>query len=118
LGSAYGTAKAGVGVAHLGIIKPGNLMKGTIACIMAGVLGIYGLIVSVIIGGTSLFSFSFKLLKSTLKLDIHHIKVTLIWLLVCLQVYLLWLLECPLELLVTQELELTVNKTKFTLFYF
>jgi V-type H+-transporting ATPase 16kDa proteolipid subunit len=52
LGSAYGTAKAGVGVAHLGIIKPGNLMKGTIACILAGVLGIYGLIVSVIIGGT------------------------------------------------------------------
>jgi len=52
LGSAYGTAKAGVGVAHLGIIKPSALMKGTVPCIMAGILGIYGLIVSVVIGGT------------------------------------------------------------------
>ena len=27
-------------------------MKGTVPCIMAGILGIYGLIVSVVIGGT------------------------------------------------------------------
>jgi V-type H+-transporting ATPase proteolipid subunit len=49
LGSAYGTAKAGVGVAHLGMIKHQLLMKGVVPCIMAG---IYGLIVSVIIAGT------------------------------------------------------------------
>lgn len=55
LGSAYGTAKAGVGVAHLGMIKPALLMKGVVPCIMAGILGIYGLIVSVIIAGTSKF---------------------------------------------------------------
>jgi V-type H+-transporting ATPase proteolipid subunit len=52
LGSAYGTAKAGVGVAHLGMIKHQLLMKGVVPCIMAGILGIYGLIVSVIIAGT------------------------------------------------------------------
>jgi len=40
-------------------------MKGTIACIMAGVLGIYGLIVSVIIGGTSKITiYFFFFLKS------------------------------------------------------
>jgi len=52
LGSAYGTAKAGVGVSHLGIVRPSVLMKGTVPCIMAGILGIYGLIVSVVIAGT------------------------------------------------------------------
>eukprot|EP00761_Pharyngomonas_kirbyi_P011695 gb/GECH01011721.1/.p1 GENE.gb/GECH01011721.1/~~gb/GECH01011721.1/.p1 ORF type:complete len:163 (+),score=21.00 gb/GECH01011721.1/:1-489(+) len=52
LGAAYGTAKAGVGIAHLGIHHPNLVMKGIVPVIMAGVLGIYGLIVSVIIGSS------------------------------------------------------------------
>lgn len=49
IGAAYGTAKAGVSVAHLGIINPARVMRGIVPVVMAGILGIYGLIVAVII---------------------------------------------------------------------
>lgn len=49
LGAAYGTAKSGVGVASMGIIKPDDVMKNIIPVVMAGILGIYGLIVSIVI---------------------------------------------------------------------
>eukprot|EP00996_Jenningsia_fusiforme_P004299 NODE_5114_length_717_cov_324.275449_g4747_i0.p2 GENE.NODE_5114_length_717_cov_324.275449_g4747_i0~~NODE_5114_length_717_cov_324.275449_g4747_i0.p2 ORF type:complete len:173 (+),score=36.84 NODE_5114_length_717_cov_324.275449_g4747_i0:62-580(+) len=51
LGAAYGTAKAGVGVAHLGIMAHTKIMRGIVPVVMAGILGIYGLIVAVIITG-------------------------------------------------------------------
>lgn len=50
LGSAYGTSKAGIGVMHLGVMNSKLTMKGIIPCIMAGILGIYGLIVACIVG--------------------------------------------------------------------
>ena len=49
LGAAYGTAKAGVGICTMGVLKPEKLIKAIIPVIMAGILGIYGLIVSVIL---------------------------------------------------------------------
>lgn len=49
LGSAYGAAKSGVGVAHLGASYPDKIMRGIVPVVMAGILGIYGLIVAVII---------------------------------------------------------------------
>eukprot|EP00771_Trimastix_marina_P002655 gnl/Trimastix_PCT/380.p2 GENE.gnl/Trimastix_PCT/380~~gnl/Trimastix_PCT/380.p2 ORF type:complete len:169 (-),score=14.61 gnl/Trimastix_PCT/380:24-530(-) len=49
LGSCYGTAKAGVGVCAMGVLHPQLVMKSTIPTIMAGVLGIYGLIIAVLI---------------------------------------------------------------------
>jgi ATP synthase proteolipid subunit len=48
-GSAWGTWRAGLGVCHMGIDHPGGIMKGIIPVVMAGVLGIYGLIVAVIL---------------------------------------------------------------------
>eukprot|EP01013_Petalomonas_cantuscygni_P042246 TRINITY_DN75_c0_g2_i1.p1 TRINITY_DN75_c0_g2~~TRINITY_DN75_c0_g2_i1.p1 ORF type:complete len:222 (+),score=27.47 TRINITY_DN75_c0_g2_i1:78-668(+) len=48
-GAAYGTAKAGTGVAQLGIISPGKIMRGIVPVVMAGILGIYGLIVALLI---------------------------------------------------------------------
>jgi ATP synthase proteolipid subunit len=53
IGAAYGTAKAGVGIASMGVMHPGLVMKNIIPVVMAGVLGIYGLIVAVIIQGSS-----------------------------------------------------------------
>ena len=50
LGAAYGTAKSGVGICALGVIKPDAIVKSVIPVIMAGILGIYGLIVAIIIG--------------------------------------------------------------------
>ena len=51
LGAAYGTAKAGVGIATVGVLKPELVYKSLIPVIMAGILGIYGLIVCVILNG-------------------------------------------------------------------
>ena len=49
LGSAYGTAKAGVGLMSMGVMNPGAVMKNVLPIILAAVLGIYGLIVAIII---------------------------------------------------------------------
>jgi V-type H+-transporting ATPase 16kDa proteolipid subunit len=51
LGGAYGTAKAGQGLMAMGLRSPHMLMKNIIPIVMAGVLGIYGLIVAVILNG-------------------------------------------------------------------
>ncbi len=49
LGAAYGTAKSGVGICSMGVLKPDKIIKSVIPVIMAGILGIYGLIVAVIL---------------------------------------------------------------------
>jgi len=50
LGAAYGTAKSGVGICSMGVLKPELIIKSVIPVVMAGILGIYGMIVSVILG--------------------------------------------------------------------
>jgi len=50
-GAAYGTAKSGVGVCSMGVLKPELVMRSIIPVVMAGVIGIYGLIVAVIVIG-------------------------------------------------------------------
>merc|ERR1711997_387938 len=51
LGAAHGTAKSGVGIASMGVMHPELVMRNMIPVVMAGVLGIYGLIVAVILNG-------------------------------------------------------------------
>jgi V-type H+-transporting ATPase proteolipid subunit len=51
LGAAYGTAKSGVGICSMGVMRPDLVMRSVIPVVMAGILGIYGLITSVIING-------------------------------------------------------------------
>ena len=51
LGSSYGTAKAGVGIASLSVIDSSKVLKSMIPVIMAGILGIYGVIVGVLLNG-------------------------------------------------------------------
>ena len=58
MGGAYGTAKAGLGIMAMGIRSPDLLMKNIIPVVMAGVLGIYGLIVAVILNGKFWIDFS------------------------------------------------------------
>ena len=48
-GAAYGTAKSSIGIANLGMVEPNKIFKALIPIIMAGILGIYGLIVGVLI---------------------------------------------------------------------
>merc|ERR1712183_1242454 len=51
LGAAYGTAKSGVGICSTGVLNPDAIFKNVIPVVMAGILGIYGLIVAVIAKG-------------------------------------------------------------------
>ena len=49
LGSAYGTAKAGIGIASVGVMKPDFIMKALVPVIFAAAIGIYGLIIAILI---------------------------------------------------------------------
>ena len=60
LGAAYGTAKSGVGICSMGVLKPDKIIKSVIPVIMAGILGIYGLIVAVILNQKIGNDYSYK----------------------------------------------------------
>ena len=47
-GAAYGTAKSSIAIANLGVVDPNKIFRALIPIIMAGFLGIYGLIVGVL----------------------------------------------------------------------
>ncbi|GBE61670.1 vacuolar ATP synthase 16 kDa proteolipid protein [Babesia ovata] len=49
VGAAYGTARSGVGISCMGVMRPDLVMRSIVPVIMAGILGIYGLIISVVI---------------------------------------------------------------------
>ena len=51
MGAAFGTWRAAKGILATGVHSPELVMKNIIPVIMAGVLGVYGLIVSIIISG-------------------------------------------------------------------
>ncbi|EOQ99299.1 V-type proton ATPase 16 kDa proteolipid subunit [Wallemia ichthyophaga EXF-994] len=51
LGAAYGTAKSGVGISAMGVLRPDLMMRNVIPVVMAGIIAIYGLVVSVLISG-------------------------------------------------------------------
>ena len=57
VGSAYGTAKASVGISSMGVMKPELVMKGILPVIFAGIIPIYGIIICIMIAGHRLFSF-------------------------------------------------------------
>jgi V-type H+-transporting ATPase proteolipid subunit len=48
-GSAWGTWRAGLGLCNMGVDHSAGIIKNIVPIVMAGVLGIYGLIVAVII---------------------------------------------------------------------
>uniref|UniRef100_A0A915JTN5 V-type proton ATPase proteolipid subunit n=1 Tax=Romanomermis culicivorax TaxID=13658 RepID=A0A915JTN5_ROMCU len=49
LGAGYGTAKAGTSIATVAAWRPRLIMKSLIPVVMAGIIAIYGLVISVII---------------------------------------------------------------------
>lgn len=55
LGTAYGSAKAGVGICSMGVLNPDLIMKSVVPVVMDGILGIYGMIIAVIIVQKSSF---------------------------------------------------------------
>src|SRR5947207_7030918 len=57
-GAAYGTAKSGVGIASMGVLRPDLIIKNVVPVIMAGIIGIYGLVVAVLVSHGCMFTFS------------------------------------------------------------
>ncbi|KAI0292439.1 vacuolar ATP synthase [Russula brevipes] len=51
IGASYGTAKSGVGISAMAVLRPDLMMKNVVPVIMAGIIAIYGLVVSVLISG-------------------------------------------------------------------
>ncbi|KAH3756584.1 vacuolar ATPase proteolipid subunit [Pelomyxa schiedti] len=64
IGSAYGTAKSSVGISSMGILKPELVMKCIIPTIFAGIIGIYGLILCVILLGNIDTSKNYPLMRA------------------------------------------------------
>ena len=67
MGAAYGTAKSGVGIAAMAIMKPELIMRSVIPVVMAGIIAIYGVVVAVLItnsinaSGTNMMKVTFVL---------------------------------------------------------
>ena len=51
VGAAYGTAKSAIGIGNLGAVDQTKIFKALIPIIMAGILGIYGLIIAILLSG-------------------------------------------------------------------
>merc|ERR1711894_651200 len=67
LGAAYGTAKSGTGIAAMAVMRPELIMKSVVPVIMAGIVGIYGLVVACLIAN-SLSGTNYSLFKGFLHL--------------------------------------------------
>ncbi|KAH8375312.1 hypothetical protein KR200_007954, partial [Drosophila serrata] len=52
LGAAYGTAKASVGISSMAVKHPQLIMKAIVPVVMAGIIAIYGLVISVLLAGS------------------------------------------------------------------
>uniref|UniRef100_A0A914Q1W9 V-type proton ATPase proteolipid subunit n=1 Tax=Panagrolaimus davidi TaxID=227884 RepID=A0A914Q1W9_9BILA len=48
-GAAYGTAKSGTAISSMAVMRPELVMKAVIPVIMAGIIGIYGLVVAIVL---------------------------------------------------------------------
>ncbi|THH09828.1 hypothetical protein EW145_g1730 [Phellinidium pouzarii] len=51
IGASYGTAKSGVGISAMSVLRPDLMMRCVVPVVMAGIIAIYGLVVSVLISG-------------------------------------------------------------------
>ncbi|KZT51495.1 vacuolar ATP synthase 16 kDa proteolipid subunit [Calocera cornea HHB12733] len=52
LGASYGTAKAGVGIASMGVLRPDLMIRASVPVVMAGIIGIYGFVVAAVIASS------------------------------------------------------------------
>lgn len=51
MGAAYGTARSGMGIAAMSVMRPELIMKSVIPVVMAGIIGIYGLVIAILLAG-------------------------------------------------------------------
>ena len=55
MGAAFGTAKAGLGIVETAAERPDLIFRSIIPVVMAGILGMYGMIIAIIMKGSSKF---------------------------------------------------------------
>lgn len=67
-GAAYGTAKAGIGIAGVGTFRPDLIMKSLIPVVMAGIIAVYSLVIAVLLVGNIKPEGSYDLFSSFLHL--------------------------------------------------
>ena len=48
IGAAYGTAKSGIGITAMAIMKPDMIWKSIVPVVMAGIIAIYGIVVAIL----------------------------------------------------------------------
>lgn len=53
MGAAYGTAKSGLGIIQVSIMRPDLMMRSSLPVIMAGILPLYGLVSALVAMGSS-----------------------------------------------------------------
>ena len=53
MGAAFGTAKAGLGIVEVAAERPELIFRSIIPVVMAGILGMYGMIIAIIMKGNS-----------------------------------------------------------------
>ena len=56
LGAAFGTAKSGVAIVAVAAEKPELIFRSIIPVVMAGILGMYGMIIAIVLKGNSKYS--------------------------------------------------------------
>ena len=66
LGAAFGTAKAGLGIVETAAERPDLIFRSIIPVVMAGILGMYGMIIAIIMKGSSKCSIDLQACKFVL----------------------------------------------------
>ena len=61
LGAAFGTAKSGIAIVEVASSRPDLIFRCIIPVVMAGILGMYGMIIAIIMKGGGKFQMSFIL---------------------------------------------------------
>ena len=59
VGAAFGTAKSGCAIVEIASVRPELIFRSIIPVVMAGILGMYGMIIAIIMKGQSKLVFPF-----------------------------------------------------------
>ena len=77
LGAAFGTAKAGVAIVEVAANKPELIFRSIIPVVMAGILGMYGLIIGIILkqNSKSFAQLSFQIISLILSVALQSLEL-------------------------------------------
>ena len=66
VGAAFGTAKSGIAIVEVAAEKPELIFRSIIPVVMAGILGMYGMIIAIIMNSSSKYQLTVNLTPSCL----------------------------------------------------